>query len=371
MNVNDLVARIDSLPYGRAERALLARAIALAIESDDAELEYALRMRMTHSAAMTGDTEVQLSSFAWCRARHDADPNRFPLTAGGERLLWHFKWMASALVGSARFGLDQIDRVLDDMEERYSRAGVGRKGVLQSRFRVKVALGHLDEARRLLDELRSTPSDDFGDCDACSRAVVAWYHLEMENDAAAITMVEEMLSSGATCHSQPQNAMSMVLLPYLRAGRVADAQSMHRRSIDLVTERGDLGGLAGQLIYFAVTDDATTGLPVLERHIGRIADDRLFDAQRFDVLCAMGVLLEALDRGSHRPVRVAGAEAAALVGILGDHPEPWFSDELAVGVRAAAEKLARAFDGRNGTRRFERSLARSRALGDLSIRPQS
>ena len=123
---SQLLEEIDRTPWGPAEQTLVAEAVALAQEIGDEQLEYQARMRQTASANMNGATDVMLNSFAWCLARHDADPGRFPadLEYGGADLMWQFKWMASALRSSPAFSQDQITAVLDDMEAHYRQAGL-------------------------------------------------------------------------------------------------------------------------------------------------------------------------------------------------------------------------------------------------------
>ncbi len=114
--VRTLFDEIDRTPWGPAERALVADAVSLARESGDERLEYEARLRQTSSANMAGDTDLMLTSFAWCLAHHDADPELFPavLEPAGD-LLWHYKWMAGALSNSPEFAPAQIAAVLDGM----------------------------------------------------------------------------------------------------------------------------------------------------------------------------------------------------------------------------------------------------------------
>ncbi len=73
-----LIEEIDRTPWGPAEQALVAEAVALAVEIGDERLEYEARMRQTASANMNGATDVMLNSFAWCLAHHDARPAALP-----------------------------------------------------------------------------------------------------------------------------------------------------------------------------------------------------------------------------------------------------------------------------------------------------
>ena len=108
-SIRALFDEIDRTPWGPQERALVAEAVARAQDSGDPRLEYEARLRQTSSANMIGDTDLMLTSFAWCLAQHDADPERFPaeLEPAGD-LLWQYKWMAGALRGSPELSLIHI-----------------------------------------------------------------------------------------------------------------------------------------------------------------------------------------------------------------------------------------------------------------------
>ena len=190
-----LIEEIDRTPWGPAEQALVADAVALAVELGDERLEYEARMRQTASAHMNGATDVMLNSFAWCLARHDADPQRFPadLEYGGADLMWQFKWMASSLRSSPAFSVEQIAAVLDDMETHYRTAGLGMSGVLTARFEDAWDAGRIDDAEALRVQLEATPRDDHSHCDACGRSQFAGFFAETDRDAEAIRLVEDCI----------------------------------------------------------------------------------------------------------------------------------------------------------------------------------
>jgi len=216
---------IDRTPWGPEERALVAEAVALAQESGDERLEYEARLRQTSSANMAGDTDLMLTSFAWCLAHHDGDPERFPavLEPAGD-LLWQYKWMAGALSNSPEFAPAQIAAVLDDMHEHYRRAGVGESGVLMARFEDAWSAGRVEEATALQRTLEATPRDDYSHCDACVRSQFAGFFAETGREDDAIRLVQEMIDGGFSCGEEPEHALARILLPYLRAGMLDQAR---------------------------------------------------------------------------------------------------------------------------------------------------
>ncbi|WP_372969268.1 hypothetical protein [Microbacterium sp.] len=364
---SQLIEEIDRTPWGPAEQALVAEAVSLAVELGDEQLEYEARMRQTASANMNGATDVMLNSFAWCLARHDADPQRFPadLDYGGADLMWQFKWMASSLRSSPAFSVEQIAAVLDDMEAHYRAAGLGLSGVLTARFEDAWDAGRLDEAETLRVQLEATPRDDHSHCDACGRSQFAGFFADTERDADAIRLVEEMIEGGFSCGEEPEHALSRVLVPYLRAGRFDDARSAHLRSYRLAKDNPDnLRIVANNIVFAALTGNEARALAHVERHLPWLAHDGLNVDAHFAALAAFAFALDRVSAAGHGGATVRGADSAALTTFFGEHDGPWDAADLAAAAWAAAERMGAEFDRRDGTEGHARSLARIRALAD-------
>lgn len=362
-----LIEEIDRTPWGPAEQALVAEAVALAVELGDDRLEYEARMRQTASANMNGATDVMLNSFAWCLARHDADPQRFPadLDYGGADLMWQFKWMASSLRSSPAFSVDQITAVLDDMETHYRAAGLGLSGVLTARFEDAWDAGRIDDAEALRVQLEATPRDEHSHCDACGRSQFAGFFAETDRDADAIRLVEEMLEGGFSCGEEPEHALSRVLVPYLRAGRFDEAKSAHLRSYRLAKDNPDnLRIVANNIVFAALTGNEARALAQVERHISWLSHDGLNVDAHFAALAAFAFALDRVTAAGHADTPVRGADSPALIQFFGEHDGPWGAADLAATAWAAAERIGAEFDRRDGTEGHARSLARMRALAE-------
>lgn len=284
-----LLEEIDRTPWGPQEQALVAEAVALAQEIGDERLEYQARMRQTASANMGGLTDLMLSSFAWCLAHHDADPAVFPadIDNGAADLMWQFKWMASSLRSSPAFSPEQITAVLDDMEAHYRTAGLGMSGVLMARFEDAHAAGRMDDAERLRVQLEATPRDSHSHCDACGRSQVAGFFADTDRDEDAIRLVEEMLEGGFSCGEEPEHALSVSLLPYLRLDRGEQARAAHLRSYRLAKDNPDLlTAIANSIRFCALSGNEARALTLIERHLPWLAHDALNAQGHFRMLTA-------------------------------------------------------------------------------------
>jgi hypothetical protein len=366
--LEQLFQEIDRTPWGPQEQALVAEAVALAQEIGDEQLEYQARMRQTASANMGGLTDLMLSSFAWCLAHHDADPVRFPadIDNGAADLMWQFKWMASSLRSSPAFAPEQIAAVLDDMEAHYRAAGLGMSGVLMARFEDAHAAGRMDEAERLRVQLEATPRDSHSHCDACGRSQVAAFFADTDRDADAIRLVEEMLEGGFSCGEEPEHALSVALLPYLRLGRGEEARSAHLRSYRLAKDNPDLlTAIANSIRFCALSGNEARALTLIERHLPWLAHDALNAQGHFRMLTAVGTALDAVAAAGHGATPVRGADSPALEPFFGARRldgEAWSAAELAAAAWAAAERIGARFDERDVTDNHARRLRQAREV---------
>lgn len=369
----ELLAQIDRTPCGPEERTLIDEVIALATESGDGFLEYQARIRLTSSAFMTGDTDAMLSSFTWCLAQHDADPQKYPLKlAEGYDLLWQFKWLASTLSNSPIFSLSEIAAVLDDMQQRYLRAGVGKSAVLQARFQEAWDNGRLEEAAALREELLRTPRDEYSHCDACTRSSEASYLNFIGEHSQALQKFEEIFEENLSCGTEPEYSLAAVLLPYLRSAQFDKAKSSHFTGYRLAKMSTDnIYIISKHLIFCAITGNEARGLSLLERHISWLAHDTLDASSHFSTLSSFALLLDAVTKAGHGDAIVRGAESPDLVVFFQEHEGSWRASELAEACWAAAERLARAFNERNGNEYYTALVQRTRALSaehyDLSL----
>ncbi|MGG7452721.1 hypothetical protein ACQ3HE_17610 [Plantibacter auratus] len=374
-SVQDLLEEADTLPCGPAERALLDEALRRAEAAGDEEAAYATRMRLTQSAHMTGDTDAMFSSFGWCVGKHDADPERFPITVDGCDLLFQYKWMAGRLSTNPTFSLAQIEAMHEDMRARYAAAGATMSGVVQSQFHIATVTGRLDEAAAFL-ERRSTIEDDrYSHCEACVRNEDAWFHQLRGHDDDAIRIYDEMFENRMSCGEEPETSEAQALLPYLRAGRFDDAKAAHQRSYRVARSNADgFGIIADHLVFCAVTGNEARGLAMLERHLPALVNDPINLSGHADGLIAVGVLLDAVARAGHGDLPVRGADAPDLARYLGSESTDaadWTVSAVAARAWAAAEHLTRAFDERNGngfrTERLEAARALATEHWDLPL----
>ena len=345
-----LIHEAATSSWGPELAAIVEKALALAVEQGDESGEYRVRLIMGNNAQMSGDTDMLLTNFAWCLAKHDQDPLRFPAEPDeGSDLMWQFKWMAGVLGADPRFSREQIAAVMEDMDQHYRRANLGMSGVAMARFELAFYDGHLEDAREAFATLNATERDDYSHCEACVRSVAMDYYLSIGDVEQGIGAFAEIMDGGFSCGEEPENAISMVLLPLLRAGDVDGLDSLHRRSLRAARNNADnLGIIANHVVFCAVTGNEARGVALAERHSAWLAHDPLSHRKHLNFLTALGLLMEKVVAGGNGEIPIRGSDSALLNPFLGERQGVLSAQELAPLCWAAAEALAADFDDRNG-----------------------
>lgn len=348
--LEELISQATESMWGPDLSALLETALALAVEQGDESGEYRVRLVLGNNAQMTGDTDKLLTNFAWCLAKHDADPLTFPIEPDeGSDLMWQFKWMVGVLGADPRFSTEQIAAVLADMDDHFRKANLGLSGVAMARFESAFHNGHLEQARAAFAALTSTERDNYSHCDACVRSVAMDYHFSIGEQAAGLRAFTEIMAGGFSCGEEPEHAISVALLPLLRAGDVDGLASLHRRSYREARGNADnVGIIANHVAFCAVTGNEARGVALAERHLAWLAHDPLSHRKHLNFLTALGLLLEKVVAGGHGEIPIRGTDSALLVPFFGQRSDVLSAAELAPLCWQAAEALAADFDARNG-----------------------
>ncbi|MDR0783842.1 MAG: hypothetical protein LBE83_08825 [Propionibacteriaceae bacterium] len=363
--IRTLLDEAASLEPGVELRRLLDEALALSQELGDETWEYEVRLALVECADFTGDTDAELSNFAWCLAKHDADPKRFPRRQryGHGDILWQFKWIVELLDGSSIFSLAQCEAMLDDLEAHYRAANLGLSAVVLSRFRHAWCCGDLEQAKTYRRQFLITPRDTYSDCEACTVSTLARFATEIGEQDQALKLVDEIYARELHCELEPELALSGTLLATLRAGRLPQARSAHMGAYRLCRHNPIyLSAIGFHLQFCAITGNEARGLAMLERHLPWLAHDALDESGQLDLLAAIGTVLEAVAEVGYADQRVRGADAPALIRFFGPHDGPWTVQELALAAWQGADRLATAFDQRNHNTFRSENLAKARAI---------
>ncbi|GHJ47326.1 hypothetical protein Cs7R123_46680 [Catellatospora sp. TT07R-123] len=345
--LRDALDEAEGMPPGDSKIAELERITAHADAAGDVRLGYDARIELIETFNHHTERWRMLPPFGWCLAAFDRDPSMFD-DWDGEQLRWFHKWAVATLRTTPRVGLAQTVAALDDMERRFRAGGHSMQTIYNLRCRIADHLGDEAEARRWLDRWRTAERDENSDCAGCDPSrqadlLAGWGEWEQ-----ALQTVEPVLSGMVGCAEQPEKALVVAQMAYLRLGRYEEAGRAHVRSYRRHRhERDAFPFLVEHIRFCSLSGNADRGVDILAEHLSWL--DRPYDESSAMEFAAAGALACRLagDAGRvvHRPSFGDRAEADLTVVQLG------------ADLAAQARDLAERFDARNGTGHQSRRVA--------------
>ncbi|MEU8230250.1 tetratricopeptide repeat protein [Actinoplanes sp. NPDC048967] len=332
-----LLQEAHRMPYGAAQIAVIEQVIRHADALGDRELGYQARILATTAYTYGGEVAKSFVTFSWCLSDFDRDPAPFHARTEQD-LLWHFKYMVSALTKFPEVPLARTYAVLDDMERRYLEAGHSLQAVHKHRYVVARHVGLEDEADRLYERWNTTPRDDLSDCAGCDPSAQVTYLSSRGRDEEAVALAEPVLAGRLSCTEQPQTILSGLMVPYLRTGRLEEAADAHRRSYRLMRGNlADLWEIGDHIAFCARTGNENRGLEILQRHIDWL-ERAPSPAAGMNFAASSALLLRRLVALGHGQTIVHRREKDDVT-----------AGDLAEELAAFATALSLRFDARNGT----------------------
>lgn len=354
--VRELYRTTFAMPKGPAKFAALEEVMRHADALGLVEFAFDVRMNATSVFQHGWVPAKAFLAYSWCLAAYDREPERFG--AGAEhRLLWNIKWMIYSVHQFPEIPLGRAHDLLDDMERRYRRGGHSMHAVLQHRGLIAESVGELDRAQDFYEQMSRTRRDGLSDCSGCVPSSQVRTLVALGRDEEAIRIGEPARTSG--CSEQPQWINSELLLPYVRAGRGAQAVEAHRTAYRRIRDNPHhLAELALHLLFCVHTGNALRGLDLVERHLSWLDDARTPLAEGEFAAAAVAVLSELERHGEGgRTLRFPTAKGRRRPDVT--------VAALAVELRERARGIAARFDTRNGNDHQSTRLGRWMAAGPI------
>ncbi|OKI89487.1 YbjN domain-containing protein [Micromonospora sp. CB01531] len=361
------------LPDGEARCAELDRIAARADATGEPRIALAARVALIEAYLQLGERWRLVELVCRCLAALDRTPGLLAGRPGdAERLHRHQRQAVEALFATPRVSLDQARSLLDDLADRL---GPDAEVVAELRCRLADHLGdeptarreyarwHGDQSgragptprrdqqsadrsatagpRRVPD--RSAAPDPVAGCPGCAPVRRAELLAGWGEPAAALTVLRPVFAGEMGCTDQPERALAVALLPWLRTGEAARAARAHVRAYRRHRrERTALPLLAAHLRFCALGGHLARGLDILAEQLPRLdatADDlaAMEFAAAGALLCGLAVEAGLGGRRIHRPGH--GSRPAAEVDLT----------TLGGQLQTLATTLAGSFDARNGT----------------------
>jgi hypothetical protein len=250
--VQSLMEEAARLPECAAKIVLLERAATRAEALGDLDTAWQMRLSILGSDTTHADPrfETLFLSLAWCFGLSDAEPDRFPI----DDVLWQYKWVCTQAPRYASVPLEVLERLLQDLHERYVRAGWGRRGALQMRIEMLEATGRSEEAKALVPEWLAIPRDRGADCHACELDAAARLLGGLGLDEESLRVALPIVRGERRCSVVPHSTFGQLLAPLVRLGRLAQARRLYdqgRRLVAAMSSGGGGGRLSGPYLLHA------------------------------------------------------------------------------------------------------------------------
>ncbi|MET7730339.1 hypothetical protein ABZT02_03115 [Streptomyces sp. NPDC005402] len=325
----------DERPYGRT-RTVTAE------ELVDAAEEFEETVPLVHALlelqeAYTYGSEPRKSPVVFARLLNlfDEQPDIFD-----ERLrhlvFWRFKWVGHALRQLPEIPLASLRQWLQEMRDRYEKAGLGLQPYYGQAYQLAA---HVGEDTALAFELwAGRARTRLSDCEACEICERALFHLAAGDDGRALRTWEPVLNGKESCQEEPARSLSHALLPLLRTGAADRARELHLVGYRGCRRNPAMSGEVGRHLEFcALTGNEARGLELLAEN-RNLFDEVDSPLDQLDFLTGVEVLLQRVEHLGHGHLPAAGYPGRTWT-VAGLHAE----------VRGRADDLATRFDARNGT----------------------
>lgn len=338
--VDELLATAEDMPYGPPRTERCEEAVRIADSLNDDGLAYDARIALIEAAVFGGAPQKAIVAFAWCVAKSDANPERFPERGGwGTDLLWMHKWVAGQVHAYPQITRAQVTSALDDMETRYTRHGLSLRPVHQLRMHAALEMDEDTEvAHGHFRKWQWAKRDSYADCAACETHSAVEFHIKRGQHERAFDTARPLLEGRQACAEVPHHTYAVLLRPGRVLGR-DDLDHLHRVGLPMVRSNPDfLEHLAHHVDHLVLTKRLDDAAPLVTTVLEWTRATQDFDSRMWGFATAK--LFFSKGGQTRLPTHLAAAEA---------EPVAYFDRE--------AKAIAAQFDTRNGNTLISQRLA--------------
>lgn len=328
--------------------ALLEEGVRLADAHQHLDWGMRLRDELVDAAYFGGAPDHAITAFSWMIAKVDEDPERWELWD----ILWKYKWITEHFPFMHQIDRPTIERTLDDMEQRYERAGYDRRPVTNLRAWNAMWRGDHHEMVPYVQEWWERPRDGMADCWACEVNYRVQYLVEQGRNVAALDAARELLERKLGCAEIPHVTFGYILWPLLEVDRRDQAIEIHHAGVELARQSQDFVMEIGEHIAFAAhIGETDRALSLLERHLPWAMGNAAWLKDGHLIAAGEG-LCEKLAAADHDELAIRLPRQMAAE--LGDEAQSTEAIRSWLGRRRT--EIAAAFDARNETDFVSRRL---------------
>lgn len=356
-----LLDRAIDMPMNDEQMEAFQLALSVAQETEDQDTEFKARLFLATLGNINEDHTSMLTHFSAAVGMHDRDPARFPGQGDGSYpdLFWLYKNALNLVISSVLFTREQMDNMLDQMDEHFTRAGIPRIAIDIERRDDALMNGSLERALELQELIDASPHDDpFDDCPTCQIAGKAALAMAADDYDETQNLVSQIISYGSIgCVMEPETTLAAFMLRVLKSGDADYARYLQDVSAKANPEFQSLDSVGRHLEFLGITGNHSRGLGFLTRYQHRLITDPLATLGHFQFYLGAYTLLSSTERAGFGDLVVSGT------GEVFGHDEDLNVEKLKERCLELARNLAREYDARNGNdnfmKRFEASIANS------------
>lgn len=353
-----IIQRIQSIPPGREQIALLEELVRMADANSDLQMGYPARRQLAEVANAQGFPEKAILAFSWCLSKFDENEE----LDHWHSLLWQYKVILEMIPVFPTVSREQIIKMQEDMGQRLAKYGETERTAHYYRAWNYMRMGDYDQALYFQNAYIMMPRSPMSDCLACERDRQVELLSRMKMDAQAIQCASEILAGTMSCGEVPEFTNAHIIRSYLRTGDVKKASKLHKSAYKRVYREMKYLGTIGDLMLVLVrTRSYRTGLKHLTTHLPWALESAAGEL-RFRFFAAAGLLVEALAQDKPKPRKLLLPKDFEL----NREDDLYSPSDLAAWFKQQAQSLADQFDARNQNDRYQQILAENRELAGLS-----
>lgn len=345
-----IMEELKEAPLGPERVRLAEQGIAAALAEGNDDGGFACREDLLLTSCLLGQVHRAIPAMEWCLAKCDADPERF----APERVLFQYKWILEDLPRHVSFSRETIENGLSDLERRFDAMGWNRRGPLEVRVLTNWTMMRIEEADAIFPRWEALARDKGSDCPACATALKVRYHVGHAEHSAAAGAAAPLMDGSQSCMEEPARCFSRLQFSLAALDRFEDAIRVHRESLEHVADGYQFfDARASHMLFCVLFGNLELASRLLEISLPQAVRSGV-DMALLRTCDTGDLVMEVLRR---RHADMPNLDAAPEVGVreVADWPE-WLA--------ATADRLAGAFDERNGNDAWAKARASTAQIAE-------
>ena len=323
------------MDYSKASVRKANEIFKLAESMNNLELMFEAQEEVMDHANFTGEIEMFMNAFAWCRAMIDKNPGMF----SSYDIIWKYKWAIDHALEFPQIPLSKVDEMFEDLKKR-SNATEKSRSIATLRMTMWRYCNELEKLETAVENFQKSHGDYNSDCSACLADLELQALLALGRNDEAMENASKIIDGRMSCAEIPHYTYGNVL-SCLHKRDPEKAVKYHKKGYQMV-KGNTLSFIHNHLDYLAESGQETAALDLFEKQVHKFTGSTPFYRLKFGLaaLALFKLLLngETNEVSLNLPQDLKDLETDGKYKVT--HLRNWFKEKV--------EALAKAFDERNG-----------------------